>query len=146
MLILPNHLSTKAPYLITIFIVCPPRRITYNRGGCPNSTIGGVGVYITTHDTNDIVFVNDGSISNNSCFGTRAFGGGVYIINKEGHGKVSFTNSGKISYNSLNAEGTKTSHGAGVDLMGFATDVSAVTMINEGCTLDNHQYSQWRYY
>ena len=53
--------------------------ITYNRGECPNSTIGGVGVYITTHDTNDIVFVNDGSISNNSCFGTRAFGGGVYI-------------------------------------------------------------------
>lgn len=107
--------------------------ITYNRGECPNSTIGGVGVYITTHpNANDIVFVNDGSISNNSCFGTRAFGGGVYIINKEGHGKVSFTNSGEISYNSLNAEGTKTSHGAGVDLMGFATDVSAVTMINEG--------------
>ena len=107
--------------------------ITYNRGECPNSTIGGVGVYITTHpNANDIVFVNDGSISNNSCIGTRAFGGGVYIINKEGHGKVSFTNSGKISYNSLNAEGTKTSHGAGVDLMGFATDVSAVTMINEG--------------
>ena len=115
--------------------------ITYNRGECPNSPIGGFGVYFTTYYTNDIVFVNDGSISNNSYSGPKANGGGVLItIINERHGKVSFTNSGIISYNSLNVNGSSNCRGAGVLLRNDNAD-DALTMTNEGEISHNTIYS-----
>ena len=115
--------------------------ITYNRGETPHSLIGGVGVFINTYYTNDIVFVNDGSISNNSYSGPKGMGGGVYITTKEGHGKVSFTNSGIISYNSLNVNGSGNSRGAGVNLRNDKAADDAVTMTNEGEISHNTIYS-----